>query len=338
MTSPSRAALLALSLSACGSPLPELPARDLAPRATVGTLDDHSILDGGRLADGTRVLESRDGRLLPVSPETLPAPLQIGRGSRLKLQSGEEWICLVFADASGKLCPRWVSPTHGRGELAERRRVIADEAGRLPASHATRVQPLVPLIASVSVVEGSFDGIATHTRDPMASLGILQWAAPRKQTRIAGTSLGSFFATLQKRAQDGSDTLAASAWKQLRALGFDLRAGTLTLKGKPTSAGELEKLLAPELGHGALRSYQLVAAADYWESLSAPVSTRLYGPPARAALFSLGVNRPGWVRPALQPFTGRIDAIAFVEHALTLYPASDRERRARRLATALLVD
>jgi hypothetical protein len=38
------------------------------------------------------------------------------------------------------------------------------------------------------------------------------------------------------------------------------------------------------------------------------------------------------------PFTGRIDGIAFVEHALTLYPAHDRERRARRLATALLVD
>ncbi len=318
--------------------MPELPARDLSPAVSIGTLDDHPILDGGRLADGTRVLDKRDGRLVPVAPDTLPATLQVGRGSRVRLATGEEWICLVFADSAGKTSPRWVSPTHGRSELDERRRVIADEAARLPVAHATRVAPLVPLIASVSVVEGSFDGTATHARDPMASLGILQWAAPRKQTRIEGSSLGRFFSTLRARAQQGSDALAAAAWKQLRTLGFDLRAGMLTLKGRPTPPGEAEQTLAVELGRGALRGYQLVAAADYWESLSAPVGDRLYGAPARAALFSLGVNRPGWVAPALKPFSGRIDGIAFVEHALSLYPAGDRERRARRLATALLIE
>jgi hypothetical protein len=396
------AGLILLAMAGCGAPAPATP--DLAHKAEpqIGALRDaegaRPIGASGRLADGTPLVARADGRWQPLAP-----PPGLDANARLLLDDGAFWAWMSFAGADGLERARWVSPAHSRDELARRLQELGDEAAHLPPAELARVKPLLPLIASISVIEGDFGDPATHPDDRAGSIGIFQWAAGRSASDTAGSSLARFFVDLQRRAAAGTEPLYVRAWKQCRARGLDLRRGALVLGKRRASGGEVEQRLARELGSGALRTYQLVAAADWIDQIRAtvirpgargalwlghgyaesdagrrvvfrdaspPLELRAEGvttvgelfpaPAALALAVNLGVNRPSWVAPALWrsltpdppsfppspaalwPIPATPDpvalAITFRREALALYPPAEREKRARRLATALLLE
>jgi hypothetical protein len=153
----------------------------------------------------------------------------------------------------------------------------------------------------------------------------------RGSATASGTLLGGFFSELSRRAK--RDPLADAAWAQLERAGFGLRSGAFVLGGRPATGGEVERALAAEMGRGALRTWQLVAAADWWQRLGLSSET---DPARQAALFGLAINRPAWLA-RLRPATGDIDAPSLVERIVALYPRREREARAARYATALLL-
>ena len=145
------------------------------------------------------------------------------------------------------------------------------EANRLPPALAARVVPELPIIASISVVEGDFGDPSTHVRDPAGSIGIFQWAADRSSVHTAGSSLARFFSALARRAAAAEDPLFVRAWKQCRARGLSIKSGDLWLGKRRANAAEIEQELHAELGTSSLRTYQLVAAADWIDDVRATV-------------------------------------------------------------------
>jgi hypothetical protein len=110
----------------------------------------------------------------------------------------------------------------------------------------------------------------------MASLGIIQWGMSKRESGVGG-SLVDFFATLKRRAEasarvpeaqrTGEDRLYIDAWAQCIRLGLNVarQAVTITEQGRTRDATglEVENLMAAEMARGSLRSYQLVAGAEY---------------------------------------------------------------------------
>jgi hypothetical protein len=83
--------------------------------------------------------------------------------------------------------------------------------------------------------------------------------------------MGRFFATLSRRASSTSEPLYRDAWQQCQKLGLSLKDGDLLVKKRRLSGGELEARLGGEMGRGALRTYQLVAAADWIDEVRGTV-------------------------------------------------------------------
>jgi hypothetical protein len=401
---------LVLALAACREPASVPGSPDAAiTRAHVGTLDGKPILWApgaglATLADGTPILARASERWTPL--DTAP-------GNRIALDDGSWWASVRFGDGVAPPVTHWVTPAHTREELSRRLESITQEAARLPPSLSGRVQSLLPVIALVSATEGDFADRATHPADSMASIGIFQWAAERDTTRAAGSSLSRFFVTLKKRALAREDALFVAAWKQCTKLGFEVRGGNFRLRKKPATPAQVVERLGTALAEGALRTYQLIAAADWIDEVRqavvrpshrggvllghgyaeaeagrmvrftvderpfrlrarevTTVGDLLRAPAALATAVSLGVNRPHYVEAALwqalapTDAPARVDALlaspseealrtllwprpaqldedallrAFRDRALELYRPNDRERRARRLVTALLV-
>jgi hypothetical protein len=320
-----------------------------AARAPLGKLHvaiDWPILQtpaGGALEDGTILV---DARLRPLAPDLIPIPLQ--EGARIELANGAHWVLTVL---EGKR--RWMSPAHSRAEIDRREAEFVAEAKHLPWRLATRVAVRLRLLATVSVAEGDFEGIATHQGDPAASLGIFQWATSRRHTVDRASSLARLFGDLKRRAADGSSEgdFYDAAWRQCTSVGLDIRGGRLLFQGRPTTGAQLERVLSPVMGTGTLRTYQLVAADDWIERIASmrvrvgsqwsTVGEQLRSDRALATAVLLGVNRPAFVVPSLEHALGRTgnggeDGLVWeLRHqALGLYPARERERRAMRLLTS----
>jgi hypothetical protein len=250
-------------LLAC-SRAPTAPAP--APPPAVGSFDGQPLYedrDGGFLviADGGVVASRGGGGWQPMAPG----------GRRIQLEDGSYWLRLGFATDGDEPRAHWISPAHGKDEIAARRRELEEEAARLPPSLAARVGPALSLMALISTLEGRFADPATHRDDSAASLGIFQWATERKGVHAAGTTLGRFFSTLAHRAATEPEPLYREAWKQCQKLGLSLAHGDILLEKKRLTGGELEARLGPEMGRGALRSYQLVAALDWIDDVRATV-------------------------------------------------------------------
>jgi hypothetical protein len=246
---------------------------------------------------------------------------------------------------------------HSRAEIDRRQAQLAAEAALLPPSLRARITPRLRIVATVSVTEGSFDGIATHAGDRAASLGIFQWAMSRQRTRDDGSSLWRLFHDLSRRAtqcHDGADEcrLYRRAWRQCRAAGLSIRSKILRLHNKPANGGAVERALQPVMASGALRTYQLVAANDWIESIAAQrvhltatelttVGQLLRSDRSLATAVLVAVNRPAYLVPALERAlvgVARDDDDALLEalrrEALACYPPAERDRRAVRLATS----
>ena len=256
--------------------------------------------------------------------------------------------------------PPPLPPAHSRDEIDRRQAQLAAEAERLPPSLRTLVTPRLRIIATVSVTEGGFSGIATHHGDRAASLGIFQWAMARHKSVDEGASLWRFFSDLQRRARHcdkRSDECALyrRAWRQCRKAGLKSAHGNLYLRGRPATGGDVERALQPAMATGALRSYQLVAACDWIARIaaqkvalpSAPstVGALLRSDRALATAVLIGVNRPAYLVPALQRAVAAVVAsgTASDEEALLrelrretleLYKPGERDRRAMRLNTS----
>jgi hypothetical protein len=228
------------------------------PRKVVGHLDGEPLYaaDGGVLVlgDGGAVAGRGPSGWRPLTPPS----------GRLELDDGSYWVALGFA-ASGAARPeaRWVMPAHARAEVDERKKELAAEAEKLPPPLRARVEPELELMALISTLEGRFADPATHAGDTAASLGIFQWATARRGVHTAGTTLGRFFSTLSKRASEGGEPLFTEAWAQCTKLGLRIVGGDLFVGKRALSGAELEKRFGLEMGRGALRTYQLVAAADW---------------------------------------------------------------------------
>ena len=298
---------------------------------------------GGALEDGTILV---DARLRPLAPDLIPIKLE--EGARIELANGAHWVLMVVEGRR-----RWLSPAHSRAEINRREAEFAAEATHLPWRLAMRVAVRLRLLATVSVAEGDFEGIATHQGDPAASLGIFQWATARRHTVDRGSSLARLFGDLKRRAADGSSEgdFYDAAWRECTSLGLDIREGRLLLHGRPTTGAQLERVLSPAMGTGTLRTYQLVAANDWIERIAAlpvrvgsqwsTVGEQLRSDRALATAVLLGVNRPVFVVPSLEHAlvrtgNGGEDRLVWElrHHALSLYPARERERRAMRLLTS----
>jgi hypothetical protein len=245
-----------LAMTGCAR-APE-PPPSAPPRPVVGHLDGEPLYaaDGGLLVlgDGGAVAGRGPSGWKPLTPP----------GRRLELDDGSYWVALGFAassDAPPEL--RWVMPAHARAEIDERKKELAAEADKLPPPLRARVTPELELMAVISTLEGRFADPATHAGDTAASLGIFQWATARKGVHAAGTTLGRFFSTLSKRAAEGDEPLFKDAWAQCEKLGLHIVEGDLLVGKQRLSGAELEKRLGAEMGRGALRTYQLVAAADW---------------------------------------------------------------------------
>ncbi len=320
----------------------ERPAAAVPPIGRLRARGDHPILSGGLLADGTPVLALDGARPRPLPPAAIRLPLD--EGASLVLAGGDQWVLVALPD------PRWLMPAHSRAEIDAREAELAAAAARLPASVAATIRPRLRLIASVSVAEGRFGGVATRPRDTAASLGIFQWAMPRRVPGGAGSSLATFFDDLRRRARAETDPAARalyeSAWRQCRDAGLDLRDGALLLRGEPAAADEMVRALQPAMETGALRTYQLVAAADWIDRVAGArlrrtagtVGQMLRSDRALSTAVLLGVNRPAWVVPSLEAAIARVGAAdegklvwEFRHQALARYRDEERERRAMRL-------
>jgi hypothetical protein len=250
-------------LLACSrAPTPPAP----PPARPLGSIDGQSLYeerDGGFLviADGGVVMKKSDGGWQPLATG----------GRRIQLDDGSYWVSLGFAAGAEEARAHWISPAHGQDEIAARRRELEEEAARLPPQLRARVQPALSLMALISTLEGRFADPATHRDDSAASLGIFQWATERKGVHAAGTTLGRFFSTLAKRAAGGDEPLYKDAWKQCQKLGVTISGGDILVKKKRLTGGELEARLGGEMGRGALRSYQLVAALDWIDDVRGTV-------------------------------------------------------------------
>jgi hypothetical protein len=86
----------------------------------------------------------------------------------------------------------------------------------------------------------------------------------------AGTTLSRFFATLSRRSA-GGEPLYAEAWKQCQKLKLTFSEGDILINKKRLSGAQLETKLGPEMGRGALRSYQLIAALDWIDEVKGTV-------------------------------------------------------------------
>jgi hypothetical protein len=246
---------------------------------------------------------------------------------------------------------------HSRDEIDRRQAQLAAEAERLPPSLRALITPRLRIVATVSVTEGSFDGVATRAGDRAASLGIFQWAMARKRTRDDGSSLWRLFHDLARRAarcRDNDDEcrLYHQAWRQCRAAGLTIRNKILRLHKKPANGGAVERALQPAMATGALRTYQLLAANDWIERIAAQpvhltptelttVGQLLRSDRALATAVLVGVNRPAYLVPALERAlvdVPRDDDAALVaalrREALALYTPAERERRELRLRTS----
>jgi hypothetical protein len=409
---------LALALAgfsaACARPEPEPPpVPSVQPRVRIGWLDEHPVVvarAGGALA----TLEDGVALLSRGATGWQPMPIERAPGLQLTLDDGTLWGVVRFADGDGAPTPRLVAPAHSREELKRRRAALSLELARLPPRLAARVEPHLGLIALISATEGDFADPASHPEDRAASLGIFQWAAERGNRRARGSSLSRFFIELKRRARAREERLFVRAWKQCTKLRFDVRRGDFYLRRKRVAPEDAVARLQEAFGTDALRTYQLVAAADWIDQIRATVvrpghrggalighgyaeaeQGRLVkldvdGRPVRlraaevvtvgelfrseaalATVVSLGVNRPHYVETALWLALAPADAAAsvastvssgqleeatsllwplphapderlllasFREHALELYPPIERERRARRLVTALLLE
>jgi hypothetical protein len=242
-----------------------------------------------------------------------------------------------------------VLPAHNRAELIDRRLQLGAALPVLTPQERARVLPRMDVIACVSIAEGPFDGVATHRGDPMASIGIFQWAGERTRPITEGSSLQRFLAQMQSRA--GCDHCSArDAWQAISDAGVSLDGGVTKLHGAPATGAMLETILQPLLSNPSVRAYQLVAAVDWIDRVAAlPVA----GVPAvplgktlsdrgLCTVMLLAVNRPAWVTPTLEAAgmtvigghneDERIDA--FCAAALKRYPEKERLARAARLLTS----
>ena len=245
---------------------------------------------------------------------------------------------------------------HSRNEIDRRQAQLAAEAARLPPSLRAVIVPRLRILATVSVTEGGFDGVATRAGDRAASLGIFQWAMSRKRTVDDASSLWRLFHDLKRRAArcdvSAECKLYRHAWRQCRAAGLTVAHNILRLHNKPANGGAIERALQPAMATGALRTYQLVAANDWVERIAAQpvhltatelttVGALLRSERALATAVLLGVNRPAYVVPALERAVTGValdddDALisALRREALARYTPDERDRRAMRLLTS----
>jgi hypothetical protein len=244
---------------------------------------------------------------------------------------------------------RLVLPAHNRAELIDRRLQLAKALPVLTPEERTRVLPRMDVIACVSIAEGGFDGIATHAGDPMASIGIFQWAGERKQPITAGSSLERFFQQMQASAKCDHCT-ARDAWQALTDAGITLDRGVTKLRGTPATGAMLEEALRPVISNPAVQAYQLIAAVDWIDRIAQAPVAGISAVPLGSTLSDRGlctvmllaVNRPAWVAPALheagldvlggESEDQRIDAFRIA--ALKRYPDKERLARAARLLTS----
>jgi hypothetical protein len=242
-----------------------------------------------------------------------------------------------------------VLPAHNRAELIDRRLQLGAALPVLTVEERQRVLPRIDVIACVSIAEGPFDGVATHAGDPMASVGIFQWAGERDRPISEGSSLQHFLAQMKARA--GCDHCSArDAWQAISGAGVSLDGAVTRLRGTPATGAMLETALRPLLRNPAVQAYQLVAAAEWVDRIAAlPVAGVSAVPLGKTlsdrglcTVMLLAVNRPGWVAPTLEAAgmtvlggeneEQRLDA--FRNAALKRYPELERLARAARLLTS----
>ena len=98
-------------------------------------------------------------------------------------------------------------------------------------------------------------------------------------TSDKGASLARFFRDLKTRAGEAEKTpadkrseeqkLYISAWQQCDNQKLTVDGDTLKINGKVATGGDVEQKMKGEMGKGALRRYQLVAALDWIETFKA---------------------------------------------------------------------
>jgi hypothetical protein len=285
---------------------------------------------------------------MPISPDHIRLVLE--QGDRVELESGATWIVAIINNAR-----LWLPPAHSRQEIDLREAELANEAARLPPQLRVAIGRRIRLLATVSVAEGDFGGIATHVGDPAASLGLFQWAMARRRAVDEHSSLWRFFADLKRRALSGSTSedaaLFGAAWRQCRNAGLEVNGERLLLHGRAATGDDIERTLQPVFGVGALRTYQLVAANDWVDRIAhqgvrngprrVGVGDVLSSDQALATAVLLGVNRPSYVVPVLQAAIDRVgvdDVGRLVgqlrTEALARYARKERERRGMRLLTS----
>lgn len=341
-----------LALLACGrDERPPIvaaePIAEVMPLGVLRVADEKKLilLEGkvGRIPGGVTILDE-EGRPLPPARIALPLP----EGARLELGEKGQLVLTRIADEP----LRWIAVAHTRDEVRRREQALEVELAKLPSSLRDDLRPMKRVLALVSVCEGSFDGTATHAGDPAASLGIFQWAAPRRSTTDEGSSLSRYFVALKRRAvrcdESPAQRFFCDAWAQCDKAGLDVSGGRLTLGGRPATGEAIERALQPVMAVGPLRTYQLVAAKDFVDRVAAqPVTLRglprtvgevLHHPRALATAVILGVNRPSWLVPALEQAAMSVgerdlDVLVFAlrRAALARYDPAEREARAQRL-------
>lgn len=252
------------------------PGEPAAAKAMSRVVATYSGKVAGLLDSGEEVVERTGQSYAPVAVEKLPAALrtQLGDSSRIDLSDGKLWVYMSFALADEKTSTgRWVPPGHGKDEVAASQASVRAEADKLPAESQVRqeVDGMLRVMGLVSTVEGSFDS-RSGAEDNYASLGIFQWAMPKDKTGDTG-SMGVFFSRLKERAtaaekraekeRTAEDKLYLAAWQQCTQHGLDVKGSQILLNGAPATGGAIESGLLAEMGKGALRTYQLVAARDW---------------------------------------------------------------------------
>lgn len=233
----------------------------------------------GMLSSGEHILQASGKSLSPVPIASLSGAVRgkLNHHARIDLDNGEMWVYMDFALSDEKSSTgRWVPPGHSKAEVKSDYDMVRTEADKLPDKTQVKseVESVLRIIGLVSSVEGKFDAVSPPS-DTYASIGIFQWAMPKNSAGDNG-SLGMFFSNLKERAESANarpekerteeDKLYIHAWEQCTKHGLDMKNGKIQMSGHNATGGEVEDAMHAEMGKGALRTYQLIAANDWIET------------------------------------------------------------------------
>jgi hypothetical protein len=244
------------------------------------------LVDVAKGTFGDQLL-TRSGKWEPLAYAKLTPALQTAlktvAEAHLDLGDTGFWALMAFhlkgetADTT-----RWVPAKDG---VARDEARTEKDAEKLPDDLRTKFGDYLQTVTAVLSHEGNYGSQSPGT-DPMASLGIFQWGVNKTGSQGSGSSLGTFFSTLKRRATEArkaagtnpptpEQKLYIDAWKQCTDAKLDVDAsGRITLNGAVATGADVEDTMAGAAGPmatDALKTYQLVAAMDWIDAFRATV-------------------------------------------------------------------